>query len=303
MLTSTLSPPLPANIPLPLPISPSTASHLQDPLSDTALYTPTRLPSQRYCGKGSIVGSSTDRAHVLIIPMTCKSWDCPRCGPRKRALWIDRFQTAKPEREITLTCPSTRFPDPFTAAVKMKRAWTKLVKQIRSTFGPFEYGLVFELTKRGTPHMHILCRGSYISKSWLSTHWNALGIGYITYIQKVKNSRESAAHLCKYLGKQMGQTARELAPLRIIQTSSGFLLHPPQPPVQELYPDFIWTWTREHPTDILESFLASDRYQDVIHNDDGSFEVFLDADPPPPDVATSPELWVPWPSYCAHALE
>ena len=287
----------------PLALSPSSVTSLKNPLSDTALYTPSRISSQHYCGQGSIVGSSKDRSHVIIVPMTCKSWDCPRCGPRKRALWIDRFQHSKPEREITLTCPANKFASPQLAAAKMKTAFSKLVKRIRQVYGSFEYGLVFELTKKNTPHMHVLFRGSYIPKRWLSAQWWNLGIGYVTYIQKVRNTRESSAHLCKYLGKQMGQTARELAPQRIIQTSSAFLLDPPEKPVEELYPDFVWTWTREQSSEILESFLRCERFQDVLHNDDGSFEIFLDTDPPPPDVAASPELWVPWPSYVGKAAE
>lgn len=287
----------------PFALSPDAVTSLKNPLSATALYTPTRIDSQHYCGKGSVVGSSPDRSHVIIIPMTCKSWDCPKCGPRKRALWIDRFQAAKPEREITLTCPANKFANPHIAADKIKTAFTKLVKRIRAVYGSFEYGLVFELTKKNTPHIHVLYRGSYIPKRWLSAQWSALGIGYVTYIQAVKNTRESAAHLCKYLGKSVGQTAAVLAPQRIIQTSNHFLLQPSEPTAQELYPDFVWTWTREHPREILEDFLRCDRFQDVLHNDDDSFEIFLDADPPPPDVAASPELWVPWASYVGKSCE
>lgn len=116
----------------------------------------------------------------------------------------------------------------------MKRAWSKLVSQIRHTFGPFEYALVWELTHRGIPHCHVLTRGSYIPKRWLSARWTALGFGPVTWITSVKTSRLHAAHACKYLAKATGQTAIELAPLRTIQVSTNYL---PKPPDETAVPD------------------------------------------------------------------
>lgn len=250
-----------------------------------------RLPSQVYCGKGSIIGCSPDRSHVVIIPMRCKSWDCPHCGPRKRRDWIHKFMTARPDREITLTCPKDKWPNPMDAAWHMKKAWTKLVHRIRRKYGPFEYGLVWELTKAGTPHLHILSRGSYIPQKWLKLQWVSLGIGSIIHISSVKNAGLHAAHLCKYLAKDTGQTAASLAPMRIVQVSKGFLLGEPPPTTEDAYPGYAWVFTSQSPSESLKPFLESVRYLDVQHGDDGVVDVYLDADPPPSDLADAPELW------------
>ncbi|MBA7539229.1 hypothetical protein ES705_31508 [subsurface metagenome] len=258
--------------------------------------TPTRLPSQSYCGHGCIVGSNPDRSRIVIAPMTCKSWDCAPCGARKRQQWIHKFQNADPEREITLTIPKGKWPDPQDAAWHMKKAWTELVRHIRRTFGSFEYGLVWELTKAGTPHMHILSRGKYIPQKWLRLQWIALGMGSIVHITTVKNKGKHAAHLCKYLAKSTGQTAAALAPMRIIQVSKNFLKPEPEPASPGQYADFEWVFSPLDAAHIVEPFLQSARYLDIEHRRDGTLEVFLDPDPPPDDIVDTPEMWVAHPS-------
>jgi len=255
----------------------------------------TRLASQQYCGKGSIIGASPDRSHVVIIPMRCKSWDCPVCGPAKRRAWIARFQAAEPEREITLTCPAGKWSTPQDAAWHMKNAWVKLVARIRRKYGLFEYGLVWELTLRGTPHMHILARGSYIPQKWLRLQWIELGIGEIVHIASVKSHAKHAAHICKYLAKDTGQTAMELAPMRIVQTSKNFLRPLPEEKPSEEYQGFKWVFDQRHASDVLAEFLESPRYLDSIHDPSGTVDVFLDPAPPPSGIEDDPELWVPRP--------
>ncbi len=250
-----------------------------------------RLPSQDYCGKGAIIGCSPDRSHVVIIPMRCKSWDCPHCGPRKRLEWIHKFMNANPDREITLTCPKDKWPDPQDAAWHMKKAFVKLVQRIRRKYGPFEYGLVWELTKAGTPHLHILSRGSYIPQKWLKLQWQDLGIGFIIHISSVKNAGLHAAHLCKYLAKDTGQTAASLTPMRIVQVSRGFLLDEPASSTADAYPGYAWVFSSQSPTEVLKPFLECTRFLDVEHGHDGLIDIFLDADPPPSDIEDSPELW------------
>lgn len=280
-------------------ISPALAAKLADQADESSLYVNTRLDSQHYCGSGAIVGSSPDRSHIVIVPMTCKSWDCPRCGPRKRAEWIRKFKNAKPEREITLTCPANKFANPHIAAEAMKMAWLKLIKRIRDKYGEFEYGLVFELTKKNTPHMHILCRGKYIPQKWLSNQWHRLGIGYIVHIQKVDKHELHAAHVCKYLAKSIGQTAEALAPQRIIQVSKKFLLPEGKEKDERKYKAFSWVWISTPVWEIAERFMACSRYHDCLHNLNGSLDIFLDPSPPPLDIIDTPNMWVADPSVCA----
>ncbi|MBA7550862.1 hypothetical protein ES705_43388 [subsurface metagenome] len=257
---------------------------------------PTRLASQQYCGSGAVVGSSPDRSAIVVIPMRCKSWDCRLCGPPKRQEWIRKFKHADPEREITLTIPKGKWPDPKDAAWHMVKAFVILVRRIRSTFGPFEYGRVIELTKAGTPHFHILCRGKYIPQKWLRFQWVNLGMGSIVHIQTVKDKGLHAAHLCKYLAKSTGQTAAALASMRIVQCSRKFLKPDLESTAPDQYPDFKWVFSPLAVKDILAPFLESPRYLDVEYHNDGSAHIFLDPDPPPADVLDTPEIWVAHPS-------
>ena len=255
----------------------------------------TRLRSQAYCMKSSIVGQNKERTHVITIPMPCKSWDCKVCGPRKRAIWIQRLTAGKPEREITLTCPVGKFASSDCAAILMKKAWAKLVGKIRRVWGPFEYALVFELTKNGTPHMHILCRGSYIAQKWISRWWDKLGIGPVVYIQSVKGEKLHAAHACKYLAKANGQSAAILAPLRIIQTSSNYELEQPEKTLPEKYPDMIWTWDRRSSSEIAADFEKDPRFISRTDNPDGSNELEMRPRPVPEDLLNLPMFWVAYP--------
>ncbi|MBA7549430.1 hypothetical protein ES705_41911 [subsurface metagenome] len=245
--------------------------------------------------KSSIVGQNKERTHAVTIPMPCKSWDCLTCGPRKRAIWIERLAAGKPEREITLTCPLGKFASPRLAAMAMKVAWRTLATKIRKQWGPLEYALVFELTKNGTPHMHILCRGSYIAQKWISRWWNKLGIGPVVYIQSVKGEKLHAAHACKYLAKANGQSARVLAPLRIIQTSSNYELEQPKKTLPEKYPDMVWTWDRRSSSEIAADFEKDPRFISRTDNPDGSIEFKMRPHPVPEELLDLPEFWAAYP--------
>ena len=277
------------------PLHPGTAGHAGDITVHGPLPRMTRLQSQRYCMRSSIVGQDKERDLAVSIPMACKSWDCEVCGPRKRSAWIERLTSGKPEREITLTCPVGKFGSPILAAASMKKAWSALVPKIRKHWGPLEYGLVFELTKKGVPHMHILCRGSYIAQKWLSAHWDKAGIGPIVYIQSVKGTKLHAAHACKYLAKSNGQSAAILAPLHIVQVSSNYELERPKKTLPEKYPDMVWTWDRRSTPEIAAEFEKDPRFLSRTDNPDGSVEIRMKPHPVPDDLVGLPQFWAGYP--------
>lgn len=256
---------------------------------------PTRLRSQSYCMQSSIVGQSLDRTRVVIIPLPCKSWDCPICGPRKRASWIRRLAAGKPTREITLTCPAGKFPDAVSAAVAMKAAFTQLVKRIRKVYKTFEYALVWELTKKDVPHIHLLYKGTYIAQKWLSHAWDKLGIGPIVHIQSIGRRGVHAAHACKYLAKANGQSAIALAPLRIVQISGKYSPEEPEEKIESKYPDFVWTWDKRRQSAILQTFCDHEYYLQHVTEPDGSVIIDLVEHEIPDYVLDLPEWWVAFP--------
>ncbi len=248
-----------------------------------------RVESERYCGQGAVLGMSPDTSQGILIPIRCKSWTCPRCADIKRLNVILRLAAGKPEREMTLTTPADPNMTPIEIAKRMKLAFPKLVAQIRKEFGSFEYALVWELTKAGTPHAHVLTRGSYIPQRWLSARWHALGEGANVDIRAVKNHRKHAAHLCKYLGKDVGQTALHLAPLRIIQFSRGYDLTPDEPDKTSQYADWVWNFITYTPPEILAKIkhagvrliakpTREDGFEFVLDNPDHTLDVVWDDD-------------------------
>jgi hypothetical protein len=203
-----------------------------------------RLASQQYCGQGSLIGVSPKGNQILVIPMTCKSWGCPRCAKKKKAVWIRRLVSGRPQREMMLSIPAYMNTDTKATAIRLKKAFTNLVARIRKTYGELEYALVWELTKKGTPHLHVLTRGTYIPQSWLSTNWKELSGGTYTWISKVHTATAHALHLCKYLHKNGGQTAEAIAPLRLIQLSKHYEL--PTLPSTNQNPYEGWSFYRSH---------------------------------------------------------
>ena len=65
----------------------------------------------------------------------------------------------------------------------------------------FPYFCVFEATKAGEPHLHILARMPYVDQAWLSVQMAALIDAPICDIRAVKSARHVAYYLAKYVGK------------------------------------------------------------------------------------------------------
>lgn len=125
-----------------------------------------------------------------------------------------------------------------------KKAFTKLVQRIRRKYGIFEYMLVWELTKKGTPHIHLLQRGTWIPKQVLSDMWCSLTGSFIVDIKRIQRSRDVARYITKYMGKSIADCAETLNGFRILQKSKGYVIEPlPEiEPVPEDDLDNIHSW-------------------------------------------------------------
>ncbi len=234
-----------------------------------------RVRSEKYCGFGSIVGSLPDKSDMITIPVRCKSWTCKTCAPRKCRAILARLLRGNPERDITLTMRASVPGSPRDQARAMKRAWSSLATKCRRVFGEFEYAVVFELTKKGTPHMHILQRGTYIPVAWLKREWTKHGLGHIVHIQKIRHQGHAAVHAVKYLGKCFGQTAQAIAPLHVVQFSKGYDMKDAERKPEPNLPDHLWTHTMEDADDIARRMLSSPRYISHTQDPDGTWHFIM----------------------------
>jgi hypothetical protein len=195
-------------------------------------------------------------------------------------MWIARLARGQPQREITLTAPPLPNTTPREHAAILKIALNKLLKTLRKRDPTLQYALVWELTKKGVPHVHMLQRGTYIPQAWLAKQWRIAGGGDIVWIASVRGDRLHAAHCCKYLGKATGQTARDLAPLRIVQVSRGYILPPPTPVRLPPTSDYEWTFSPKRKTEILARLLTSLIPHEAMHYDDDSTLIIWTGDHP-----------------------
>lgn len=155
------------------------------------------------CGGGSLVHENPQAGVALVL--RCRSWRCPDCQPVRRALVIDQAQSGDANRFVTLTVNPSCFSDPVERAEKLAAAWRIVVKRYKRAFQPreFEYYAVFEATKRGEPHLHILIRGPWIDQKWLSEQMNELIGAPIVDVRKVQNRKHLSWYLSKYVGKDL----------------------------------------------------------------------------------------------------
>ena len=60
---------------------------------------------------------------------------------------------------------------------------------------------MFEKTKTGWPHLHILCRMPYVPQAWLSRRMGELIDSPVVDIRALHNVRKAAAYVAKYIAK------------------------------------------------------------------------------------------------------
>jgi len=154
-----------------------------------------------YCGKASLVnpGKSAFRA----VTLWCRSWSCPECSVVRARQLVELAQSGKPTKFLTLTVnPATGF-SPEDRARALVDAWRDLVRRIckRQGISRFDYLCVFEATKEGEPHLHILARMPYVDQAWLSAQMGDLIEAPVMDIRAVKSQRHVAYYLAKYIGK------------------------------------------------------------------------------------------------------
>ena len=153
------------------------------------------------CSEGTLVNQG---AHgVRAITLRCRSWGCPLCQPDRQRQLVALAASGKPTVFITLTSNPRIGKSPSSRARALSAAWRVIVRRARKKYGykVIPYFCVFEATKRGEPHLHILARVKWIDQRWLSRQMRELTGSPIVDIRKVRSVKQAASYISKYIGK------------------------------------------------------------------------------------------------------
>jgi hypothetical protein len=106
------------------------------------------------------------------------------------------FQGLRP-RFLTLTCADT---DPATAWAHLTARFQRLRQRVERRYGvKVEYAAFVEITRRGTPHLHVVFRGPWVHYRVWSQLAAASGFGSVVDIRAVRGG-EIGGYVTKTLG-------------------------------------------------------------------------------------------------------
>lgn len=154
------------------------------------------------CGTWCATNTLEDGTHVAV-PISCRSWDCVDCAKKNKRRLLRRLHYAKPNLFATLTTSERTATTPEEAFARANAALPILFKRWRRARPGvrLDYFLVWERTKRGWPHIHLLLVGAAVPKRWLSRQWLELTGCYIVDLQPLGSIAHAAGYLTKYLTK------------------------------------------------------------------------------------------------------
>jgi len=154
-----------------------------------------------FCNKWSLV--KQEFPALTVMPLLCKCWGCDLCRPMRTKRLVREAKSGKPTLFITLT--SKRRPDrsPSWAAQELVKCWRNLRRQYVKTHGKgsIPFLAVFESTKKGWPHLHIVARAAWVSQKWLSKEMGRMHDSPVVDVRRVDGVGKVANYVSKYIGK------------------------------------------------------------------------------------------------------
>jgi len=145
----------------------------------------------------------TNRAGTHYSPLYCRAWTCSICAPRRKKQLIALAFAGRPATFLTLTVNPAEFETPAQAARALAHAWKLLVKRTRRQYKlqEFPFLAIFEKTRKGWPHLHVITRVKWIDQQWLSDQMADLINAPVVDVRRVFDAGRVAAYVAKYVGK------------------------------------------------------------------------------------------------------
>lgn len=153
------------------------------------------------CSEASIVNRGRDGYQAVTL--RCRSWGCELCAPDRKKQLVALAKSGNPDTFVTLTVNPAFGTSPEDRARRLADAWRRIVRMVKKKYGYTElpYFAVFEATKKGEPHLHILARVKWISQKWLSEKMAELMEAPVVDIRRVRDKSKLAYYISKYMGK------------------------------------------------------------------------------------------------------
>lgn len=167
------------------------------------------------------------------LPLTCKSWSCPSCAPKKSARYGKIFESIFTRKQLYFyTLTFHHRGDPRSVWARAAKSWNHLLTILHQTEGRFSYVRILEShTISCYPHYHIV----------VTKHFDAVkfgqalrrsGFGWQAVCKRV-NAQGLNGYLRKYLAKPWTRTdaaqLRRLLRLRLVSVSRDLRLTPHNP--------------------------------------------------------------------------
>lgn len=153
------------------------------------------------CGEEVIV--NTNGKNGVAASLRCKCWGCEFCAPMNRRLLIRRGMKGQPNTFITLTVNPAFGDSPIDRARRLADAWRKYRRKYRRQY-PSEklpFLAVFEKTKLGEPHLHIIARSRWVDQKELSDFMRQELGAPVVWIERISKLAKVVWYVTKYVGK------------------------------------------------------------------------------------------------------
>lgn len=154
-----------------------------------------------FCEEWSLV--KREPGQTTVVPLRCHCWTCDECHPIRTAQLVAEAKAGQPNIFITLTSTNPGHGSPAEAARRLAGAWRVIRAEFLRKHGKhaLPFLCVFEKTKDGWPHLHIIGRCKWIAQAWLSKRMDALTGSPITDVRRVKGPGKVAYYITKYVAK------------------------------------------------------------------------------------------------------
>lgn len=160
------------------------------------------------CGGNTLWSNQGNK--TVFVRARCKTWACPKCGPRLRKAFIHNVSREASKKNLRRFVTLTIANDLFAYDVAfLRRSWHLLRQQIQREFGKIEYISVVEFGKRGSERIHLhLLVSEFLPQKWLSAHWQMCGGGPVVDIRYIDVHR-IVGYLSKYFSKDFFENFRK----------------------------------------------------------------------------------------------